>query len=65
MKFRIVSDAYNGYEVQVRRWWFPFWIQCACTNTHPSLEIAKEYIKGRGVVYWTGRKEELKAEGNK
>lgn len=48
-KYRIVTDNYAGYEVQVKRWWFPFWVQCTMggsnCNTHVSIEAAKRYIK--------------------
>ena len=27
-KYRIVSDNFQGFEVQIKRWWFPFWFQC-------------------------------------
>lgn len=40
--YRIVGDAYAGYEVQTWRWWFPFWIQSE-TNTHISLYDAEQY----------------------
>jgi hypothetical protein len=51
-RYRIVTDRYLGYEVQSRIWWFPFWIQCKddryyCTNTHPTIEKAKEFIERR------------------
>ncbi len=51
-RYRIVKDNHLGYEVQSRRWWFPFWIQCKddryyCTNTHPTIEKAKEFIYRR------------------
>jgi len=42
-KYRIVTDRYAGFEVQVRYWWFPVWIQSPI-NTHPSLEDAKQFI---------------------
>ena len=38
-KWRVATDAYNGFEVQVRRWYFPVWIEFF-TNTHPSFECA-------------------------
>lgn len=44
-KYRIVVDAYAGFEVQIKRWRFPFWAQLDFTNTHSSLEGAKRYIK--------------------
>jgi hypothetical protein len=37
---RIVTDLYCGYEVQVWRWWFPFWIQLGC-NTQSTIEAAE------------------------
>lgn len=43
-KYRIVTDRYLGYEVQVWRIYFPFWIQLGWVNTHSSIEKAKEYI---------------------
>lgn len=50
-KYRIVKDNYCGFECQVWRLWFPFWIQMGFTNTHTSLEKAKEYISTRGEVW--------------
>lgn len=48
-KFRIVSDNYNGYEVQIKKWWFPFYVQCwedgYHTNTFSSIDEAKEWVK--------------------
>jgi len=44
-EYRIVRDIYLGYEVQRRRWWFPFWIQCNFTNSHISIEQAEEWAK--------------------
>ena len=46
-KYRIVTDNYCGYEVQIWRWWFPFWVQVwesGHINTHRSIEEAKEFI---------------------
>ena len=50
-RYRIVEDNYLGYEVQSRRWWFPFWLECSSSigiaNTHPTIEKAKEFIEKR------------------
>lgn len=48
-QYRISTDHWLGYEVQVKRWWFPFWMQCCgkygmSTNTFSSLEEAKNHI---------------------
>lgn len=47
--YRIVTDRFKGYEVQVRRWWFPFWIQCGngrlSVNTHYSLDEAEAFAR--------------------
>lgn len=43
--YRIVPDIWNGYEVQVRYWFFPFWMQLGGTNTHVSVEKAKRYLE--------------------
>lgn len=47
-KYRIVTDLYSGYEVQFRRWYFPFWVQCGtgrrkCVNTHSTIEQAEAF----------------------
>lgn len=45
---RIVRDNYAGYEVQVWRWWFPFWLQAwntGPTNTHSTIERAELFAK--------------------
>lgn len=44
MKMRIVTDTHAGYEVQVWRWWFPFWVAHR-RNTHPTVEKAEEYAR--------------------
>lgn len=43
-RYRIVRDNYSGYEVQIRRWWFPIWLQLGGINTSPSIERARELI---------------------
>lgn len=46
-KYRVVADVYRGYEVQIKRWWLPFWFQCwhdGGINTWSSLETAKKFI---------------------
>lgn len=40
-KYRIVRDNYNGYEVQVKRWWFPVWLQAGFANTHKTIKQAE------------------------
>ncbi len=51
-KFRIVSDSYSGYECQIWRIWWPFWVQMGFTNTHRTLEEAKKFIANYKKVYW-------------
>lgn len=51
-KYRVVDDKYSGFEVQVKFWWFPvLFFQCAgeypFTNTHPTLEKAKEFMEDK------------------
>lgn len=48
--YRIVTDNYLGYEAQVWRAWFPFWVQIGHTNTFKTVEEAENFIKNRGVV---------------
>ncbi len=46
--YRIVSDDFRGFEVQIKRWWFPFWVQKHhypySVNTFGSLDEAKKWI---------------------
>jgi len=53
-KYRIVTDRYCGYEVQIKRWWLPFWYQAEGVNTHGSIEAAERwaerYAKQRSLV---------------
>lgn len=44
-RYRIVRDAYLGYEVQIWRWWWPFWVQAGFTNTHPTVERAEQWAR--------------------
>jgi hypothetical protein len=46
--YRVVTDRYLGYEVQIRYWWFPLrWYQCHkqdTTNTFLSEIQAIEWL---------------------
>lgn len=42
-EYRIVADSYLGFEVQIRRWWWPFWAEVGLCNTHSTLEKAEAY----------------------
>lgn len=44
-RFRVVTDAYAGYEVQVKESWFLPWVQVDCSNTFRSQEEAIYFIK--------------------
>ena len=49
-QYRVVRDNYAGFEVQIKRWWLPIWLQIggrytAITNTHGSLEAAEKYAE--------------------
>ena len=43
-RFRIVTDKYNGYGVQEKVWWWPWWKQ-PCTNTSCSVEQAERWLE--------------------
>jgi hypothetical protein len=49
IRYRIVRDNCHGYEVQFKRRWWPFWLQCGCdnswlgTNSHPTIERAERF----------------------
>lgn len=53
-RYRIVRDIYCGYEVQIWRWWFPFWVMADSCNTFSSIEKAEEFARihsqGEGYV---------------
>ncbi len=51
IKHRIVTDNYLGYECQVWRLWWPFWVQIGFVNTFSTIEEAKNYIKNRNTVW--------------
>jgi hypothetical protein len=56
LRYRIVEDRYAGYEVQIRRWWWPFWVQAGFCNTHSTAERAEQWINRRaGRVVKEGR----------
>lgn len=46
-EYRICTDAYAGYEVQHKYWFWPFWLasgqHSTLTNTFRSSEMAEEY----------------------
>lgn len=49
-KFRIVTDDFNGYEVQIKRFWFPFWFECWQTgivNSFTSVEKAEQWVNNK------------------
>lgn len=48
-KYRIVHDAYIGYEVQYKPSWLSGWKQCGLkgksTNSHETIEEAEAFAK--------------------
>lgn len=52
VKYRIVTDQWNGFEAQIWRLWFPFWWQMGWTNTHASLEDAQKFIENYRKEVW-------------
>ncbi len=44
-RYRIVRDGYAGYEVQIWRWWWPFWIEAGFVNTHATIERAERWAE--------------------
>lgn len=43
-RYRIVPDTFAGFEVQIKRWWFPVWLEVG-TNTFQTVEIATAWIR--------------------
>jgi len=44
-KYRIVTDKYAGYEVQVKKWWLPFWMETFPIDSFRSVERAEQHIE--------------------
>lgn len=58
-EYRICIDRYAGYEVQIWRWWWPFWMQPR-TNTFSTIDAAEKFAEryarfGGGCVKYLGR----------
>ena len=44
-RYRIVADNYDGYEAQVKYWFFPLlWLEVGLSNTSSSIEGAERVI---------------------
>jgi hypothetical protein len=48
-KYRIVRDKFAGYEVQIWRWYWPFWKQ-PYVNTHDTVEYAEKWARNHAAV---------------
>lgn len=50
-RYRIVTDNYAGFEVQMWSIFWPFWTQVSTaydkTNTHLTIEMAKLFIENQ------------------
>ena len=46
-KYRIIFVGFPvaHYEVQIKRWWLPFWYQVDFVNIHFGVEEAEQYIE--------------------
>lgn len=44
-KYRIVTDDYLGYAVEVKYLLIPFWIEVRGSNTHKSIENAERWLQ--------------------
>lgn len=47
-QYRIVTNAYRGYEVQFKYWWMPFYVMLGI-NTCSTLEEARDIIQRQKV----------------
>ena len=45
MRFRIIKDQFNGYEVQYRAWYHLKWQQWSGTNSFPTLAAAERQVQ--------------------
>ena len=45
-RYRIATDNYAGYEIQVWHWWLPFWIDMwSFGNTFRTVEDAEKWLE--------------------
>ena len=44
-RYRIVTDNHNGFEAQVRYWFFPVWLEAGGTISFSTSDGAEEYIE--------------------
>lgn len=52
-RYRVVTDAYLGFQADYRYWWMPFYMQVKGTNTWYSLEEALVFLsKAQYKVVW-------------
>jgi hypothetical protein len=38
VRYRIFQDEWEGYEVRVWKFWWPFWVECYGSNTHKTID---------------------------
>jgi len=54
-KYKIVTDTSLGYNVQIKYWFLPWWLELSYYNSHISIESAKRMIEdhknGTNIVY--------------
>lgn len=43
-KYRVMPDMFAGFEIQIKRWWFPVWIQLG-VNTFSKKGHALAWLK--------------------
>jgi hypothetical protein len=61
--YRVVRDEYRGYETQILRLWWPFWVELGGLsthiNTHYTIEEAEAFARKHALngktVLWLGR----------
>jgi hypothetical protein len=43
-KYRIMTDKYLGFQVEEKRWFWPFWGMVGFCNTHQSVAEAEAWL---------------------
>lgn len=65
-EYRVVNDAYMGFSVEIRRWWWPWWAKLSGTYGGIEAAEAKAFGHAGGVVKhlgrWTGEPAEQVAD---
>lgn len=54
LKARVVKDWDGGFRVQIKRWYWPFWLNVSYTGFEDKAKfLAEKYINPESAVVWS------------